>query len=265
MSSKVLYEMHGFNQDYFIGSCKKKSIIDSDIEWNYRNHPFLQTVHISKELRCMEFVLQEGKEAKDYLNDIGDELERICFNIIAHTEIPTIQPFCERKQIINSDGTIIMLEDRIKFYDEMTICNEYCADDLAKTIMEIETPISDKKAEYKELFFILHNPHRVIQFIALYDILQGKICNDDDRMRQEKVTNFFGKNRTRYPFAKFVPRNDNPDKNEDTFTHIRNSIAHSKQAGIDKYIKTTEFISDEIISQLLTVISDIISGKVSVK
>ena len=152
---------------------QEKSIIDSDIEWNYRNHPFLQTVHISKELRCMEFVLQEGKESKDYLNDIVDELERICFNIIAHTEIPTIQPFCERKQIINSDGTIIMLEDRIKFYDEMTICNEYCADDLAKTIMEIETPISDKKAEYKELFFILHNPHRVIQFIALYDILQG--------------------------------------------------------------------------------------------
>ena len=66
MSSKVLYEMHGFNQDYFIGSCKKKSIIDSDIEWNYRNHPFLQTVHISKELTCMEFVLQEGKDAKVY-------------------------------------------------------------------------------------------------------------------------------------------------------------------------------------------------------
>ena len=79
------------------------------------------------------------------------------------------------------------------------------------------------------------------------------------------MTNFFGKNRTRYPFAKLVPRNGNPDKNEDTFTHIRNSIAHSNQAGIDEYLNTTEFISDEIISQLLTVISDIISGKVSVK
>lgn len=131
--------------------------------------------------------------------------------------------------------------------------------------MEIETPICEKKAEYKELFYILHNPHRAIQFIALYDILQGKICNDDERMRQETVTNFFGKNKTRYPFVKFVPRSDRPDKNEDTFTHIRNSIAHSKQAGIDEFLRTTEFISDEMISHLLSVISDNISGKVSVK
>lgn len=265
MSSKVVYKMQGFNKDYLRGSCKKTINIDADVIWNYTEHSFLQNVIISKELTRMEFVLQEGKEAKYYLNEIGNELERICFNIIAYTEIPTIQPVCEREQIYNSDGSIMILEDRINIHDELTICNNYSADDLAKTIMEIETPITDKKAEYKELFFILHNPHRAIQFIALYDILQGKICNDDERMRQEKVTNFFGKNKARYPFVKFVPRSDKPDKNEDTFTHIRNSIAHSKQAGIDEFLRTTEYISDEMVSQLLRVISDIISGKVSVK
>lgn len=257
--------MLGFNKDYLRGSCKKKIIIDSDIRWNYPSHPFLQEVFISKELTFMEFVLQDGKEAKDYLIEIGDELERICFNIIAHTEIPTIQPVCEREQIINSDGTLMLFEDRLSIHDELTICDNHFADDLAKNIMKIETPISEKKAEYKELFYILHNPHRAIQFIALYDILQGKICCDNDRMRQEKVTNFFGKNKTRYPFVNFVPRSDKPEKNEDTFTHIRNNIAHSKQAGIDEFLETTEFISDEIVSQLLSVISDIISGKVPVK
>lgn len=265
MSSKVLYEMYGFNKDYFSGSCRKKIIIDSDIEFNYRFHPFLKEVHISKEITCIEFVLQEGKEAKNYMKEIEDELERICFNIIAHTEIPTLQPICERKQIINCDGTSIVIEDGISFHDDITVCKKYQADDLAKTIMEIETPISEKKAEYKELFFVLHNPHRAIQFIALYDILQGKICNDDEREKQIKVTNFFGKNRELYPFIYFVPRRDRPDKNEDMFTHLRNSIAHSKQAGIDEFLDTTDMISDEIISRLLLVISDIISGRVSVK
>ncbi len=147
----------------------------------------------------------------------------------------------------------------------MIICNDYRADDLAKTIMEVETPISDKKAEYKELFFILHNPHKAIQFIALYDILQGKICEGRKTMRQRDVTEFFRKNKEecpgKYPFVNFVSRNDRPNEKEDTFTHIRNSIAHSKQAGIDKFLKTTEAISDEIVSQLLKVISDIISNE----
>lgn len=261
----MLYKMYGFNKDYLRGSCKKKIIIDSNIMWKYPNHPFLQEVIIAKELTYMEFILIEGKEAKDYLSEISDELERICFNIIVYTEIPTLQPFCERAQIINADGTVMMLDDRLNIHDELTICNNYCADNLANTIMTIETPISAKKAEYKELFFILHNPHRAIQFIALYDILQGKICDAGERQRQEKVTNFFGKNRLRYPFVTFVPRNDNPDKNEDMFTHLRNNIAHSKQAGIKEFLETTEHISDEVVSYLLAVVSDIISGNVSVK
>jgi len=40
LSSKVIYEMQGFNKDYFRGSCKKKRMIDSDIEWEYHKHPF---------------------------------------------------------------------------------------------------------------------------------------------------------------------------------------------------------------------------------
>lgn len=265
LSSKVIYEMRGFNKDYFRGSCRKKRMIDADIEWEYHNHSFLQAVYISKELTSMEFVLQDGKEARDYLYEIGDELERICFNIIAYTGIPTLQPVCDLKQMINANGTSMVLNDKMNIRDEVTICSSYSADELSQTIMTLDTPISDKKAEYKELFYILHNPHRAIQFIALYDILQGKICNDDDRMRQARVTNFFGKNKSRYPFVSFVPRSDNPDRKEDIFTHIRNSIAHSKQVGIDEFITTMDFISDEIVSQLLSVISDIISEKISVK
>lgn len=113
--------MLGFNKDYLRGSCKKKIIINSDIRWKYPSHPFLQEVFISKELSFLEFVLQDGKETKDYLFEIGDELERICFNIIAYTEIPTTQPVCEREQVINSDGTLMVFEDSLNIQDELTI------------------------------------------------------------------------------------------------------------------------------------------------
>lgn len=98
--------------------------------------------------------------------------------------------------------------------------------------------------------------------MALYDKLHDMICKD--KKGQNTVTNFFGKNKERYQFVSFVPRSDDPKKNEDSFSHLRNNIAHSEQAGIEQFMRTAEGISDKEISELLFVLNDIIAGRVDV-
>lgn len=265
MGSKVIYRMEGFNKQISHTTCRHSISIDNNIIWKYNNHDFLETVIIAKELNRMEFVLLPQREALDYMGEISDELERICFNLIAYTEIPTVQPVCVIEQVFSANGNQAILHDKINVRDEIMIRYSISAEELGEKIMQIPTPIKEYKTEYKEIFYILHNPHRVIQYMALYDMLQDKICNAETRKRQETVRNFFGKNKKRYPFVSFVERNDDSNKTEDCFSHLRNNIAHSKEAGIEQFMKTAEGISDRDISNLLVVLNDIIAGNVSVE
>lgn len=265
ISSKVIYEMWGFNKQASRYPGQHSVVIDNDIIWKYDDHKFLESVIISKKLDRITFILLPQKEAITYINEIGDELERICFNIITYTEIPTIQPVCERRQIIDSTGTQIELRDRLKMHDEIMMKYSISSEELAEKIMLTPTPIKEYKAIYKEIFYILHNPHKVIQYMALYDLLQDKICNEGTQKRQETVRNFLGKNKERYSFVSFVERNDDSDKKEDNFSYLRNNIAHSTKAGIEEFMQTAEKISDKEISNLLVVLNDIILGNVSVE
>ena len=59
---------------------------------------------------------------------------------------------------------------------------------------------------------------------------------------------------------------NNPDHSrghEDSFTKLRNDIAHSKRIGIEEYLKIAENIPYQMIQQILLVISDILSGNVT--
>ena len=265
MNSKVIYEMWGFNKQAFRYPGQHSVIIDDDIIWKYRDHKFLESVIISKELDRITFILLPQKEAHTYIDEIRDDLERICFNIITYTEFPTIQPVCEIKQIIDSTGKQIELRDRLRMRDEMMIKHSIRSEELSRKIMLTPTPIKEYKAVYKEIFYILHNPHKVIQYMALYDLLQDKICDGGNQKRQETVRNFLGKNKERYSFVSFVERNDDSDKKEDIFSHLRNNIAHSTKAGIEEFMQTAEKISDKEISNLLVVLNDIILGNVSIE
>lgn len=265
MRSKVIYKMVGFNEQHTSYSTQRLVYIDDDIVWKYNNHEFLESVIISKELNRIEFILLPQKEAEEYLNAIADELERICFNIITYTEIPTYQPVCVRTQIVDASGKKIVLNDRMRMYDKVMLRVSVSASELANRIMKIPTSIKENKVEYTEIFYILHNPHKVIQYMALYDLLQDKICGEKTGKRQETVRNFLGKNNERYPFVSFVKRKDDPSKKEDSFSHLRNVIAHSKNAGIQEFLETTKKVSDREISNLLMVLNDIILGNVSVK
>jgi hypothetical protein len=82
--------------------------------------------------------------------------------------------------------------------------------------------------------------------------------------KQKQVHDFFGKNKSKYPYIQFFPCNNDPSKNEDTFTHLRNNIAHSKSAGIHKFYETSQSITHMEIASILQVINDIISGETNV-
>ncbi len=129
----------------------------------------------------------------------------------------------------------------------------------AKTIydkgLSCRTNFEEYEALYKELFYILHSPHKVIQFMGLYDIMAELICSP---ISQKRVHDYFGRNKNKYPFITFEPSRKDTNKKEDSLTYLRNAIAHSRQAGISEYLEISDTISDEHIKCLLIVINDLL-------
>lgn len=265
MASKIVYNMYGFNVGDMAGEIERKRKFINNTGYIYPKHDFLNKFYIDDAFTEITFEMKDGLEAKDYLKKISDELEKICFNIITYSEISTCQPICAPKMLTDASGREIQLHDKITLREELKMIATYEARDFYNSIMSYNTEINDEtKVKYKELFYILHNPHRVIQYVALYDILIGLVSPENKRSEQKYVHQFLAKNRDRYEFVKFVPSNKNDKENEDILSHIRNTIAHSREAGIEYFMRTSKSISDREISFLLRVINDILSGNVEV-
>ena len=65
--------------------------------------------------------MKEGLEANEYLEEISNELEKICFNIITYSDVPTYQPICELKMLTNASGQEIQLHDKLILREELRI------------------------------------------------------------------------------------------------------------------------------------------------
>lgn len=227
----------------------------------FQNHEFLHSFQIDDSFEHITFYLKPGYNPTEYRNEISNELETICFNIIAHTDIATDQPICFLEDITDETGQSInkQLHDQMRVTDSIELIKTFQADAIYRIITSTNVDMSNHSSLYKELFYILHNPHKVIQFMGLYDIMADMIHSP---IQQNKVHDFFGKNKKRYEFVEFLPSRKDPSKKEDCFTHLRNAIAHSKQVGIAEYVKIAENISEGSIKQLLTIINDLICGNV---
>ena len=52
------------------------------------------------------------------MNEISNELEKICFNLITHSELPIIQPYCLCEIAVNEDGSKVQVNDYVNIHDE---------------------------------------------------------------------------------------------------------------------------------------------------
>lgn len=91
--------------------------------------------------------------------------------------------------------------------------------------------------------------------MGLYDIMSDLIHSPAS---QDKIHDYFEKNKDEYPFVSFAKSRKNPNKSEDSFTHLRNAIAHSKQIGIKNYLDISNGISEGHIKHLLIVLNDLL-------
>lgn len=260
MESYVKYSMHGFNRKNKAESNGKQfEFTFSDNEpYVYTDHPFLDRVFINDTITEITFYLQPGKFCEDYEEQIRVELEKICFNLITYSELPILQPLCRLETAINEDGSKVHFNDHMPLRDEVYIFKTSSAKGIYDAGLQHQTNFADCEAVYKEIFWILHSPHKVIQFMGLYDIMAELICSP---ISQSKVHDYFGKNKNKYPFITFEPSQKDPSKNEDSLTHLRNAIAHSQQIGTQKYLEVSRSISDEHIKRLLRVINDLLCDK----
>lgn len=257
LSSYIRYSMHGFNRKNkaeLDGNRFEYTLTDNEA-YSYKNHTCLDKVYIDDHLTSITFYFLEGKEAKEYINDVHVELERICFNLITYSELPISQPYCQCEIIVNSTGDEVTLNDHFQMHDKCFMFKSCSAKQFYELGINKSNNFDNYEATYKEIFWILHSPHKVIQFMGLYDIMSNLIYSPID---QKKVHDYFGRNKKKYPFIQFMPSRKDETKKEDSLTFLRNAIAHSRQAGIKEYLEASEKISDGQIKQLLMVINDLL-------
>lgn len=262
INSYVVYNMRGFSLKVTKSeSVSKKIVIENNQPYKYSNHEFIDSLFINDEFNKIIFYMLPGISALEHITLIEHELEKVCFNIIAYTEVETHQPICELESIVDEKGEKVNIytKDSMVLNDQLQMIKKIESNDFYKKIVNNEVLIPNYQAQYKELFYILHSPHKVMQFIGLYDIMAELI---NSPISQSKVHVFFGKNKDRYPFIKFIKSRKGTSNKEDSFTYLRNTIAHSKQAGIDEFLATAQTITKDDISNILQVINDLICGNV---
>ncbi len=275
MRSYVRYKMYGFNHQIpGPGNTKEWCMtLKNNQKHLYKEHPFLYSVYIDDHITSITFELKEGLSCSEYWNELHQELEETTFRIITMFRgLPINQPVCELELAVDYNGNTCdaQLRDGIHVCDKLFIANEEDAEELYRIGTKTKTAYKEKEGVYKELFYILHSPHRVVQFLGLYDVLadlikeayrkNGKEISDVQR----RVRDFFGKNKGKYDFVKFVESSKDKSKTEDSFTHLRNQIAHSRQAGVKQFIDISERITLACIQNMLTVINDILCEEVEI-
>lgn len=262
MSSFVSYKMNGFKSEFVEGKCTLSLKIQNNAPYLYEDHDFLYSLQISDNFDLITFTVKEGLEAEHYLDKISNELERVCFNILSHTEIPINQPSCELNEIRNRDGSSSKVFDKIMCKHALISYSELPSDEFYKKIVNNKVAIEEKSGLYKEVFFILHSPHIVSQFIGLYEIMAELICGET--CSQKKISAFFQDKRDRYQFIKFSKNNRDSSFDEDSFTKLRNDISHSKRIGAQAFAKLDQTLDVGCIKNLLIVINDLICMNVKI-
>ena len=256
MNNYVKFRMEGFNKS----DSGKTYKIERDLEFDYKEHTCLKKVVINTSFDEITFFLKDEKKYNQYKQEISCELERICFNIIAYSEIHTFTPICYLNVVVDCEGNDITatINDSFRLRECMMMDIKCDPKELENKIFITESNFDKQLASYKELFWILHNPNLVIQFLGLYDLMSGLIS---DERAQKHVHTYFRINKDNYPNVKFEISNKDNKTEEDCFTHLRNVIAHSKQAGINEFVKTAALINECHIKQLLQVINDLLCNK----
>lgn len=259
MPSYAKYLMYGFNHKNNTecdGKQYEYTLSDNE-PYIYSNHDFLDKVVIDKNITSITFYLKPGLSCKEYINKIHIELEQICFNLIVHSELPINCPVCCLELTTDEFGNEIQLEinERVALYDKLIMFKDISTQSLYNAAFNHVTNFNKHESIYKKIFWILHSPHKVIQFLGLYDLMATLI---HDPISQKKVHDYFGKNKNKYPFIEFKKSRKDPKKMEDSLTYLRNEIAHSEQMDIKEYLNVSEKISHTHIQYLLKVINDII-------
>lgn len=205
--------------------------------------------------------MKKGLDVLDYFEQIDLELERICFNLIMLDNIHTLQPYCTKSKIGTTKNQT-PFEDTIALSEVVTMRTKMECESFYAEIAENKNFLlnSKKYKYYKTIFDILQCPNFVIQYMALYEMLET-LLSPKGKKGQKFVIVFFENNSSRYNYPTKQTRRKNRIFTEDFFTYLRNEIGYP--CGLtDKEIKELG-VNERTVKSLLSVINDVLCENVS--
>lgn len=236
--------------------------LEENQSFEIENNPYIESIKLNDKLSSITLYLKSDVSFQDNQNAIESFLDGIIFNLIIKTQVDIDFPNWYLEFVSKKDANKSTVYERLGIRDTIKIKRVQNAHYIYKDIVESPTAIGINRLLYERIFCILLNPNQVVQFMSLYEILLDKVQNImKNGEGQEKVVNYLRINKEKYPFIEFqssskLSKNGKP---EDTFTYIRNTIAHCENKDdFDEYMKVGSSITSRMIKNLLLVLNDVI-------
>ena len=220
------------------------------------SHPLIKSILLKRNIDALEVELRENINYRECCDELKCYLNQFFLKLIIETDVYFFQPSYRLGFIKTATGLIA--EDNVNIREEVTMETTWEADDIYKKLLKGLVIVNQNKLLYERVYGILQHPNLVIQFMELYQLLLNLLSKEDEDKVQRNVINYFYKQK--YSFVEFkTTRKSNSSFKEDSFTYLRNMIAHSELVdSIKLYKDAVEQVNNDVIRKLLMVINDVL-------
>jgi len=234
--------------------------IQNNLNFNVEND-LIKKIFIDDNLKEIKVELQDNIYYEEKEDEIKKYINHVFFNLITQTSSVLKEPSIEIIKI--KDGKISPLISITKSSSKFSISVQIEGEKLYNNITTSKTAINKHALYYERIFSILGNPNKVVQYISLYDFLMELLTPYRKNNAQRYIVSYFKEKYRNYSFIEFQlsrdPRKAGKNFKEDSFTFIRNEIAHVEDTNnLNLYKELGKKINDKIIRDLIKVINDVI-------
>lgn len=225
------------------------------------DNQYIEAIHLDDDLTKVVVHLKDGVHYIDKASDIDSFVKQIFFNLVAKTDADIVCPNWYTEGIFENGK--FEVTERMDFREEATVFRSYSAEGIYDTVVNSPTAIHKHAVLYERIFGVLQNENPVVQFMTLYQILleeTSRLAGGKSR-GQSNIVNYLKVHESKYPFIQFQPSRDSrkKDRDEDTFTYIRNEIGHCEETNdFIAYKQAGQKITNALIKNILIVLNDVI-------
>lgn len=244
-------------EGYIIFKLEGLSCVElEDSKQHELQHSLFTSFQIEKKLESVTLYFNDQAEID--LRRVKEEAEVVIFDLLIKLclslEVEVNRPNYKLSAVHSSAKSKFEVYDSIGLKSTLTVKRLFDSEEFLNSI-SVNQPLVKHSNQllYKRLYFILRNDNQVTQYLMLYDFLM-EIVSLNNRKEQRHVSEFLKEEKIE-DISWHPTRRPGKTFQEDTFTYLRNEIAHAE---FGNNIKEYEMVSNKINRKLIQHLAQVV-------